>query len=45
MTKDEVIIDIECVKIIGKIRGIDKTVELLMDEQTFYEWKEKIKRE
>lgn len=45
MSSEEVIIDIDCVKIIGKIRGIEKPVELLMDEQTFYEWKEKIKRE
>lgn len=39
---EEIIIEVECVKIIGKIKGIEETVELIMDEQTFFEWKEKI---
>lgn len=45
MRKDKIIIDIECVKIIGKIKGINEKVELLMDRQTFYEWKDKINKE
>lgn len=44
MKKDEIIIDIECVKIIGKIKCINEKVELLMDKQTFCEWKEKINK-
>lgn len=36
-------IEVEAVKIIGKIKGCEEMVELLMDADTFYEWKEKIK--
>jgi len=41
---NEIIIDIECVKIIGKIKGIKENIELIMDKDVFLEWKDKLKK-
>ena len=36
-------IEVEAVKIIGKIKGIKETVELIMDRDVFFEWRDKLK--
>lgn len=41
----EIVVGIELVKILGKIRGIDENIEMIMDENTFYEWKDKIRKD
>jgi len=43
LNKEGVEIEIEAVKIIGKIKGTSETLELLMDSKDFYEWKKFIK--
>jgi hypothetical protein len=36
-------IEIECVKITGRIKGISTKIELIMDKKTFLEWEMKLK--
>lgn len=40
---EEIEIEIDAVKIIGKVKGIKESVELLMDKKTFFEWRDKLK--
>lgn len=42
MKKKPLIIEVEAVKIIGKIKGTKKKIELLMDAETYYKWRGKI---
>lgn len=41
--KEIIEIEVEAVKIIGKIKGLDETIELLMDKDVFIQWREKLK--
>ena len=37
------IIEIEAVKLIGKIKGVEGKVELIMDKKTFDDWRNELK--
>jgi hypothetical protein len=44
MTKrNEVIIEVDSIKIKGKIKGKDERIELIMDNDKFKKWKNKLK--
>ncbi len=43
MEKDILEIEIDAVKIIGKIKGTDEKIEMLMDKDIFNEWRNKQK--
>lgn len=42
MEKEILEIEVEAVKIIGKIKGVEDPVELVMDKETYFDWRDKL---
>jgi hypothetical protein len=42
--KSEVVIEVEAIKIIGIIKGTNRKIELIMDEDVFFEWINKLNK-